>query len=235
MIKNKKYLNSQVSTYKNDVKIRHHQFKTIKLIEKKINNFSGNFLDIGCANGILTNYLSKKYQKIDFLGVDIAGDLIKIAKSNVKNNNSTFVTKDIDKTRFQKKFDLVNASGMLSNYEEFEKPLMNWVKLLKPKGILVIFGVFNSSNIDVQVKIRNNFIGTSWQNGLTTYSIETVSKFLLSKKIKFRFHKFYLPIELKKQKDPIKTYTEVTREGKKIILTGANIVNEFFHLLIFND
>ncbi len=235
MIKNKKYLNSQISTYKNDKKIRYHQLKTIKLINRYIYDFSGSFLDIGCANGIFTNYLSKKFKKINFLGVDISDELIKIAKSNTKTDNSNFLVKDIDLIRFSQKFDFICASGMLSNYERFEKPLLKWINLLNPKGILIIFGVFNSSNIDLQVKIRNNFTKTDWENGLTTYSIETVSKFLISKKINFRFHKFYLPIELKKQKDPIKTYTEVTREGKKIILTGANIVNEFFHLLIFND
>ena len=230
----KKILNTQISAYYNNT-IKHHHLKTIKIIKKLRPSFSGSFLDIGCANGTLNNYLSSVFKNANFEGLDISSKLIKIANSNKLNKNSNFYVRDIDKAKYKKKYDIIHASGMLSNYDNFQPPISKWIKLLNKKGLLIIFGCFNSNNVDTKVKIRNNYKNTDWENGLTTYSINTVSSYLSNKKINHYFYDFKLPINLKKQEDPIRSFTLKTSNGKKIILTGANIVNEFFHLVIHNE
>ena len=67
---------------------------------------------------------------------------------------------------------------------------------------------------------------------MTSYSIKTISNYLKKKNFKFYFKKFYLPINIKRNKENIKTYTITTKNNKKLILNNANIVAEFYYLVI---
>ncbi len=222
---------TQNDAYINRKKLKFHEIKTIKLISKKLKN-SKSFLDIGCANGNFIFNLQKKNNNIKYYGVDISKKLLNIAKTNNTNDNIYFEKANIDYYKPNKKFDIVNASGMLTNYEDFKIPLKKWIKLVKKDGILIIFGCFNSSNIDTITKMRNNYNNSGWENGLTLYSITTIGKYIEKLGLSYKFLKFNLPIDIKKSPNPIRSYTVKTNKNKRIILTGANIVNEFYHLVI---
>jgi hypothetical protein len=67
---------------------------------------------------------------------------------------------------------------------------------------------------------------------LNSYSIETISKFLKKKKVKYSFKKFQIPINLKQKKNPIISYTLTVNNKQKILLNDANIRMELFYLII---
>ena len=226
-----KNLNSQIDAYLKNRKLKYHEIETLKIIKNKLKK-SQNILDIGCANGNFLFNAFKINKNANYCGVDISKKLINLANKNNNSKNISFKKLNIDKNNFKIKFDIVLASGIMSNYENFKIPLKNWIKLLNKGGMLVVFGCFNSSNIDTISKIRNNYNNSNWQNGLTSYSITTVGKFLEKLNIKYKFISFDLPIDIKKNKNPIRSFTIKTIKNRRIIVTGANIINEFYHLII---
>lgn len=218
------------------IKIKHHEIQLINLIKKYYRkNVIKNFLDVGCGNGSLINHLKKNYPKSIFTGIDIHNEIIKIAKK--KNNNCNFVKKNFLKYYPKKKFEIIIASGFLSFFNNFEKPYDHLLKLLNntTHSRIFIFGRFNTSNVDTIIKFRDNSFDNKWRNGFTSYSIKTISDYLKKKNFKFYFKKFYLPINIKRNKENIKTYTITTKNNKKFILNNANIVAEFYFLVISNN
>ena len=165
------------------------------------------------------------------LGVDTSADLIRKAKSQ-DILDSNFLKKDFMKLNLKSTFDIVIAAGVLAFYDDFTLPLNKMLSLLKKEGSLYIIGTFNSKNIDTLVKFRNNYTNSNWETGLNSYSIETISKFLKKKKVKYSFKKFQIPIILKQKKNPIISYTLTVNNKQKILLNDANIRMELFYLII---
>jgi hypothetical protein len=91
---------------------------------------------------------------------------------------------------------------------------LKWLDWMNQDGLLYVFGRFNSKNIDTKISFRNNKIGNpNWENGLTSYSVETVRNFLTDKGYTATFKRFYLKINISEHEDPIRTYTKITQDG----------------------
>lgn len=223
---------SQIDTYKKNCTLKNHQKKLLLIISKIFKKKKyGKILDIGCANGSFLNFFKKKYINYELFGIDTSKIMIKIAK-NLKISESKFFCKDFMTMNNKTKFDIVVSSGVLAFYDNFSKPINKMISLLKKDGHLFIFGTFNSENIDTLVKFRNNYNSSNWEKGLNSFSVNTISKFLKKKEIKFKFIKFNLPFSLKKKKNPILSYTFNINKKKKLILNGANIRLELYYLII---
>ena len=67
-----------------------------------------------------------------------------------------------------------------------------------------------------------------WESGLNMFSLNTIRKKLNSIALDIKFHKFEITIDLEKQENPIRTYTIDTKDGKRLIVNGANIVRDFY-------
>ena len=197
-----------------------------------IPSFDVELLDIGCAAGNFLELVASKFPKVKLTGFDVSDELIQIAQSKNKLANANLFQADLLKLCLPKKFDIICASGVMSIFENFEDPIEQWTNWLKPNGVLFIFGRFNTADIDTKIKFRNNYSSGEWEDGLSSYSCNTVSKFCSELGLESKFERFYLPFEIPKQRDPIKTYTKVTVEGEKLIVNGANIIAEHFHLII---
>ena len=225
---NKTYLKKKTS-------LKFYEIELINLIKKKFKpDVKKNFLDVGCANGNLIFNLRKFYQGLNFTGIDVHSTSILLAKKKFKfSKNAFFYQTNILKFNPKKKFDIIVAAGLISFFEKFEIPCKQLFRLLKKeaKSKIFIFGRFNSSNIDTQIKFRNNDHDNQWRSGFNSYSIKTVSNFFKKNDFKVYSKKFNLPINLKKRKDLTRTYTEITKNNKKIILNRANIIAEFYYLV----
>ena len=103
-------------------------------------------------------------------------------------------------------FDIVVASGVLAFYDDYSNPIIKMLSLLKKNSYLYIFGTFNSANIDTLVKFRNNYTNSTWEKGLNSFSIKTISRFLKKKKLSLNL-KIYFTIKFKKKNNPIISYT----------------------------
>jgi len=133
--------------------------------------------DVGCATGDFLYYLSNSIKDAEFFGIDIREDLLTKAKQEVSNCN--FILGDISdsKTLPKKQFDIVFMTGVLSIFDDYEIILENFLQLIKPKGIGYIFGIFNSYDIDVLIKIHNSKYQDGWESGWNLFSKSSIVSF----------------------------------------------------------
>ncbi len=223
---------SQIHTYRKNIKLRHHQKILLNLIKKNHNlSKKGKILDIGCANGNFLKNFNLNFKNFQSTGIDTSEKMVNLAKKK-KFKNLSFLKKDFMKLNKKSYFDIVVASGVLAFYDNFSMPLKKMISFLKKNSYLYVFGTFNSENIDTLIKFKNNYTRSKWERGLNSFSIKTISNFLKKKNIKYKFKKFELPFNLKKNVNPIISYTLKCSKTKRLILNGANIRMELFYLII---
>jgi trans-aconitate methyltransferase len=224
--------NTQVAVYKKKRKLKQHELEFKNLIKRLFSkHFQGDFLDIGCATGNAIKILKKLFPNSSITGIDINKKLIRIASKRV-NQGTKLINTSIEKYIPKNKFDLIIASGVLSIFNDCTENLKTWISWLKPKGILYIFGRFNSADIDTVIYFRNLKHGNKWETGLTSFSLKTVKKFLEKQNVTFKFIRFKIKKDLKKQKNPICSFTQKLKNNSRIVINGANVIAEHFHLLI---
>lgn len=222
---------TQISQYDDNRSIKHHENKMLNLILDNLDGIDHKILDIGCADGLFCKSLHKSLPDAKITGIDLSVDLIK--RANAKQiPNCSFEITDVRKYNPRSKFNIVIASGILSAFQEFPSIIDTWISWLDKNGVLFVFGRFNTEDIDTQIKFRNNFNNSDWEGGYTAYSIQTISKFLNEKSVSYNFTKFNLDIDLPKTNNPVQTYTVNTTDGRKLIINGANLIADFYFLVI---
>ena len=114
-----------------------------RAIEKYKKSSGSDLIDVACGTGRHLSYLSKWYL---CTGVDLNREMLKLAKKNAKNVR--LLQADMTQLRMKKKFDAVtclfSAIGHLNSYQNLEKAIKNFSALLKPGGILIIDGWFDT-------------------------------------------------------------------------------------------
>ena len=225
-------LNTQIQPYLNQSGPKEHERTMLQLIKDTVgkDNSELSFLDIGCASGSFLKLLSKNYPFAAKTGFDLSKDLIDIAKSTSADTNISFVEGDALNFKPDRPYKIAIASGVLSIFDDATAVLDKWLDWLEDEGFLFVFGRFNAADIDTRIYFRRP--DEEWQSGLTAYSIKAIEDHLNLRGCNVEFKRFILPFDLPKSDDPLKTYTVNTQEGEKIIVSGANIIAEHYHVII---
>ena len=69
-------------------------------------------LDVGCGYGGLQSYAIGKKIDLDYTGIDVAGNMVEWASANLRSG--TFIHGDILDHKFEREFDYVVCSGILT-------------------------------------------------------------------------------------------------------------------------
>ncbi len=95
-------------------------------------------LDVGCGGGIICEPLARLGAKVT--GVDFAPNNIKAAKLHSKRNNLkiNYIYKDIEKSKLDKKFDIILMFEVLEHLDNWKKTIKNIKKNLNKNGMLII-------------------------------------------------------------------------------------------------
>jgi demethylmenaquinone methyltransferase/2-methoxy-6-polyprenyl-1,4-benzoquinol methylase len=115
--------------------------KTIKHIDYLLNGIPPTvMLDLATGTGELAVELLKLNPKAKVYGIDIAEDMMQIAKEKYKNNkNLIFKVGDGENLEFDSNtFDVATIGFGIRNYNDIEKGLKETYRVLKPGGILAI-------------------------------------------------------------------------------------------------
>ncbi|MCX6077360.1 MAG: class I SAM-dependent methyltransferase [Campylobacterales bacterium] len=199
----------------------------VSMMEQKLND-SDTLLDIGCAKAELIYCLKEKFPHIQYTGLEFSQDLIDMASSQSFLKDVKLIQGDAQNFNINKKFDIVVMSGVLSIFDEIEVVLTNFISHLTNKGKGYIFGMFNSNDIDVLIKFRNNYINSNqWETGLNNFSINTVDSYLKQYFSIIKWTKFDLSVDLPKTENPINSYTLNCNEGK-VITNGTGLITDFY-------
>lgn len=105
--------------------------------KKKLQTLS--CLDIGCATGVITYYLSSEFK--DIVGIEIDPQAVKDAKKNFIRKNLKFLVGNGEKLPFKNDaFDVVICNEVYSYTENPEHLMREINRVLKPQGICYFVG-----------------------------------------------------------------------------------------------
>ena len=206
---NKTRLHDKLYLKSNRYKKPKEAFKLLyKILKKRLfkkKNYK--LLDIGCANGELLFFLHQKFNNIEFHGADVRGDLIKLAK---KKCSSDIYFKKLEynqKKNFNRKFDIIICSGVISIFDNLDNFFNNIKKNMKKNSILFLFSNFNDYDFDFISAYRDlNSKNINYESGWNIWSIKTIKKYF--KKQKIIKHPFNINFDVKQnKKDLLRSWT----------------------------
>lgn len=151
-------------------------------------------LDIGCGTGQLIGEISSQYKELYYLGIDVAKNMIEIAKSNNKEKNIEFRVCPVENFTCQEKYDLIICSHSFPYFPNKEETLKKIAALCNPHGQVIIV---NSSTNNLKDLIINFFLKATTSKA-RYLSIKEMKKLfqaarLKVKKIKIIRERFYMP------------------------------------------
>ena len=109
------YYDKLVATYGHDHKSCDYgqsasQYSKFSILSNCTNYSGKSILDIGCGFADFYDFLSAKYQNIDYHGVDLSASMISIAKKN--HPNLHLEVRNVFENVPEKKYDVVTANGI---------------------------------------------------------------------------------------------------------------------------
>jgi ubiquinone/menaquinone biosynthesis C-methylase UbiE len=122
--------------FKWDQMCNHNVEKLRKIIDLTSVKSNSKILDVGTGTGVLIKYLLETSPS-KIVGVDIAENMIKVAKQKYKNDSVEFIVSDILEYN-QKGFDYVFLYSVYPHFADKDALFMQLSKLMKKDGKIVI-------------------------------------------------------------------------------------------------
>jgi len=147
--KTQNYYDGISSGYKN----LYHDEQILKInLVKEYFPKSGLVLDLGCADGVLNNFIDETTNLISF---DLSFELLKL------NSNSNKICGSVTNLPFKNnKFDLIFAFTIIQDLpkEEIRNAILNIKKVLKKEGVLIIsFLKISQKVMLIEKELKENF------------------------------------------------------------------------------
>ena len=186
-----KYNNLWVQKYSLGPTRREVKKIVLPLLEK---NKELKILDIGCGTGQLIKEISEQYDMVNYLGIDVAENMIAIAKKNNKGDNIKFKNSSIETFEEKKKYDIVICTHAFPYFPDKEAMMKKISGLCNKKGQVIIV---NSSTNGLKDLIINFFLKATTSKA-KYLSIDEMKKLfktakLKVKKIEIIRERFYMP------------------------------------------
>ena len=119
-----------------DSEMIRHDGRIDKILDSAGVSAGLNVLDVACGTGVLiTDYLKRNVAQVT--GVDISGEMIKIAKEKFDLPHVSFMCADIEETEISD-FDVCVVYNAFPHFENPARLIKNLAKKLKTKGRLTI-------------------------------------------------------------------------------------------------
>jgi len=186
-----KYNNLWVQKYSLGPTRREVKKIVLPLLEK---NNELKILDIGCGTGQLIKEISDHYNKVNYLGIDVAENMIEVAKKNNKGKNVKFKTSSIESFESNEKYDIIICTHAFPYFPNKQEMIKKMAGLCNKKGQVIIV---NSSTNSLKDLIINFFLKATTSKA-KYLSIDEMKKLFKSAKLKVKKievirERFYMP------------------------------------------
>ena len=186
-----KYNNLWVQKYSLGPTRREVKKIVLPLLEK---NKELKILDIGCGTGQLIKEISEHYNKVNYLGIDVAENMIEVAKKNNKGKNVKFKTSSIESFENNDKYDIIICTHAFPYFPNKQEMIKKMAGLCNKKGQVIIV---NSSTNSLKDLIINFFLKATTSKA-KYLSIDEMKKLFKSAKLKVKKievirERFYMP------------------------------------------
>lgn len=104
-------------------------------------------LDVACGTGVLVPYYIER-KVASLTGVDIAPEMIRIARKNHEMTLASFIIGDVERISFDRLFDCVVVFNSFPHFPEPERLISRLTHLLNPGGILTVAHSLSRERID---------------------------------------------------------------------------------------
>ncbi|MFA5093792.1 MAG: class I SAM-dependent methyltransferase [Candidatus Omnitrophota bacterium] len=183
-------------------------------------------LDVGGAAGELGGYMLQRFPCLKVSVLEYDKELFKAGKET--NKGITFVNGDANKMNAfaEDAFNIVTMVGVMNIFDDFTLSLNECIRVCKKDGQVIVVSPFNEFPVDILVRWKYSGKG-DYNPGYNTFSKKTISDFLsMHPKVQsFAFEKFVLPFDLQKQEDPIRTWTEIGKDGGRVFKNAIGEIN----------
>lgn len=186
-----KYNNLWVQKYSLGPTRREVKKIVLPLLEK---NKELKILDIGCGTGQLIKEISDKYKMVNYLGIDVAENMIDIAKKNNKGKNIKFKISSIETFDTVDRYDIIICTHAFPYFPDKEGMIKKIAGLCNKKGQVIIV---NSSTNNLKDLIINFFLKATTSKA-RYLSIDNMKKLFKTAKLKVKNieiirERFYMP------------------------------------------
>lgn len=186
-----KYNNLWVQKYSLGPTRREVKKIVLPLLEK---NKELKILDIGCGTGQLIKEISDQYKMVNYLGIDVAENMIDIAKKNNKGKNIKFKTSSIETFESADKYDIIICTHAFPYFPNKEDMIKKMAGLCNKKGQVIIV---NSSTNSLKDLIINFFLKATTSKA-KYLSIDEMKKLFKTAELKVKNigiirERFYMP------------------------------------------
>jgi malonyl-CoA O-methyltransferase len=113
----------------------------LRLVAKIKTNGLSRILDIGCGTGNYTKLLKNKFPTVKIKALDISPEMIRIAKNKLQDKKTEFIVADGEAINFDEQFDLITSNACFQWFEDLDRTLFKYRKLLKKNGV-ILFSTF---------------------------------------------------------------------------------------------
>ena len=151
-------------------------------------------LDIGCGTGQLINEISELYNDVNYLGIDVAENMIEIARKSNKNKNIKFKNSSIESFESNEKYDIIICTHAFPYFPNKQEMIKKMAELCNEKGQVIIVNSSTNSLKDLIIKLFLKAT-TSKARYLSIDEMKELFKNakLKLKKIEIIREKFYMP------------------------------------------
>ena len=172
---------------------------------------------MGCATGSSSNYVSIRFSDAEIIGIEYIGPLI--AKASANFPHIFFMNRNVlEKTSIKRKFDIITMMGVLCIFDHYKYAVENTLSWLRPKGKLILHNMISEYDIDVFVKYSPLLAGVEpneLESGWNIISQKSLSLVVEKNNARIRLMRsFSLGIEIKKQSDVMRSWTETNILGQ---------------------
>lgn len=186
-----KYNNLWVQKYSLGPTRREVKKIVLPLLEK---NKELKILDIGCGTGQLIKEINDQHKNVNYLGIDVAENMIDVAKKNNKGKNVKFKTSSIESFESNDKYDIIICTHAFPYFPNKQEMIKKMAGLCNKKGQVIIV---NSSTNSLKDLIINFFLKATTSKA-KYLSIDEMKKLFKSAKLKVKKieiirERFYMP------------------------------------------
>jgi len=195
------------------------------------NNFPSDFsiCDIGCAAGEFLSHAKNIFPECKIIGLDVSEVLLTKAKEKLPEGEFLLETIEKENIFNERKFDVITITGVHAILDNPKPILMNSLSLIKNDGLLLVSGFFNPEPIDMITRYhRADKEDLLWEKGWNVHSCLTIENILKksSYNLDIKWHDFVMPFPIKRQNDPMRTWTTQIGNNSNATINGAcQIVN----------
>ena len=141
-------------------------------------NRGDSVLDVGCASGVKSEYLSKKGFVIT--GIDLSEEMIKLAEKRLPHNGFFFIRDIMEPLNLKVTFDGIFAQAVLLHVpkKNIKKVLTNLLNSLKPKGYIYIAVKKLKDGEAEEQFVKENDYGYEYERFFSFYTLDEIVGYL---------------------------------------------------------